>query len=215
MRHSRFPDPREYGDIIAVGGALSLDFLIDAYSHGIFPWPMGDLRELPWFCPEMRAIIFFKNLHLPRSLVRARKKSSLRFTIDQAFPQVIRKCAETPRPGQDGTWITDEVINAYIDLHRVGHAHSVEAWDGEELVGGVYGVGVGGTFAAESMFFSQAYASKLALLHLFDHLRARGLEWIDIQVLTPHMEALGAEEITRDEFLQLLSETQSRALKLF
>lgn len=212
---SRFPDPRLFGDIVAVGGTLSLDYLIDAYRHGIFPWPMGGTEKLPWFCPESRAVLFFKDLHIPRSLEKIRKKSALRFTIDQAFDQVIHLCADTPRPEQDGTWITEEVLDAYIDLHRAGHAHSVEVWEDEILVGGAYGVDAGGAFAAESMFFKKPYASKLALLHLFDHLQSRGAEWIDIQILTPHMEALGAREISRDEFLLLLSETQSSSLKLF
>lgn len=215
MRHSRFPDPREYGDIVAVGGRLTLDYLLDAYHQGIFPWPMDVTDQMPWFCPQERAVLFFKDLHVPRSLEKARRKLPYRFTLDRAFTEVIAKCAATPRPGQDGTWITQEVIHAYTDLHRTGHAHSVETWDGDRLVGGIYGVDAGGAFGAESMFYEKDYASKLALLHLVDHLKARGATFLDIQVMTPHMEALGAVTIDRDEFLRLLSLEQSRGLKLF
>jgi len=215
MNHSRFPDPRQYGDVVALGGHLTLDYLIDAYHHGIFPWPMEGADRMSWFCPEERAVLFFKDLHLPRSLAKVRRRAPFRFTVDRAFEQVIVRCAETKRPGQPGTWITPEVIDGYADLHRVGRAHSVEAWEGDSLVGGVYGVDADGSFGAESMFFEKDYASKLALLHLIEHLESRGSVWLDIQVMTPHMEALGAVTIGRDEFLRRLSREQSRGLRLF
>ncbi len=178
---------------------------------------MGENEEIPWFCPEMRAVLFFDEMHINRTLLREKRRSLFTFTIDQAFEEVIENCADTPRPGQDGTWITEEVIRAYSNLHRLGHAHSVEVWEDKsaekntqkELVGGVYGVEVDGVFSAESMFFKKSYASKLALLHLIDYLKSKGAQWLDIQVMTPHMEALGAREITRDEFLQLLASTQA------
>lgn len=219
-----FPDPRDADPetgLLAVGGDFSVDRLQAAYRRGIFPWPMavGDYsaEDVPplWFCPDPRAILFFEELHVPRSLARARKKSTLRYTVDQVFTAVIRACAEAPRPGQDGTWITSKMLEAYIDLHRAGHAHSFEAWDGETLVAGLYGVDAGGAFAAESMFHLQDNASKLLVLEVIDHLRARGASWLDIQVMTPHMERLGARDIERSHYLQLLAEAQAAENELF
>src|SRR5262245_9662134 len=168
-------------DIVAVGGDLEPDTLLLAYRHGIFPWPVEDLPLL-WFCPRERAILQLADLHVGRSLARARRQTTLRFTIDRAFPAVIRDCAAMPREGQDGTWITSDIIAAYCRLHQLGFAHSVEAWRDDRLVAGVYGVDADGAFAAESMFREEPNASKLVLLHLLDYLRARGLDWIDVQV---------------------------------
>lgn len=215
MPITHFPDPRQANEegIVAVGGDLHPQSLMLAYWNGIFPWPIEGLSVLPWFCPAERAILDFSKLHLPRSLVRAQKASTLRLSIDQDFATVIRACAEARR--DSGTWLTDEMIAAYEELHRLGHAHSVEAWAGPELVGGVYGVDVGGVFAGESMFFKRANASKLALLHLIAHLREAGAEWMDIQVMTPHMRALGAELIPRDRFLDRLERARARKLQPF
>src|SRR5262249_38495928 len=154
-------------------------------------------------------------LHVARSLVRAGRQSLFRLTVDADFSGVIRGCAGTPRPGQDGTWITDDIVEAYERLHRLGMAHSAEAWDGDGLGGGTYGVAVDGAFAAESMFYRRPTASKLALLHLVSHLRSRGLDWLDIQVMTPHMARLGAAGVPRDEFLVRLARTRARRLRLF
>ncbi|MGB7922387.1 MAG: leucyl/phenylalanyl-tRNA--protein transferase [Pyrinomonadaceae bacterium] len=211
-----FPDPRRasYGGIVVIGGSLNTVNLLSAYRQGIFPWPMDDW-PLAWFCPEERAILEFKDLRVPRSLKQIRRRAPFRLTIDQNFRGVIEACANARRAGEEGTWITPEIIRAYCDLRRSGHAHSVEAWEGDELVGGLYGVDAGGAFAGESMFYLRPNASKLALLHLVEHLAARGLDWIDIQVITPHMEALGAKLITRDEFLERLAQALSRHLKLF
>lgn len=212
---SRFPDPRlATHDIVALGDDLSPETLMDAYRQGIFPWPTEEI-PLPWFCPKRRAILRFGSLHVSRSLARARKKAAYRTTIDAAFEGVIRGCAEAPRPGQEGTWIFPEIIDAYVRLHELGHAHSAEVWEGEELVGGIYGVDMGGAFGGESMFFRRPNASKLALLALVDHLASRGLDWMDIQVMTPHMKALGASLILRPKFLDLLAATQAKGLKLF
>jgi leucyl/phenylalanyl-tRNA--protein transferase len=212
----RFPDPRDASPegIVAIGGDLQVASLRAAYRQGIFPWPVEGLPLL-WFCPAERGVLEFREVHVPRSLVRARRRGSLQFTIDRAFAEVIRACAATPRPGQPGTWITPAVLSAYTQLHRVGFAHSVEAWDGQQLVGGVYGVDVDGAFAAESMFYWQPNASKLALLHLISHLESRGLDWMDIQVLTPHLARLGAKAIPREAFLVKLQETRARRLRLF
>ena len=212
----QFPDPRTASPegIVAIGGDLHPESVLAAYRQGIFPWPVEKLPLL-WFCPAERGVLDFAALHVPRSLRRARRQSALYFTIDKAFRSVIRGCAETARPGQQGTWITPAVIQAYVRLHDRGIAHSVEAWAGDALVGGVYGVDVDGAFAAESMFYRQPSASKLALLHLVDHLRVRGLDWIDVQTLTPHMARLGARLVGRDAFLDRLQRTRARGLSLF
>jgi len=211
-----FPDPRDTTDegIVAVGGRPDPEFLIEAYGRGIFPWPVEGYPLL-WFSPPERGVLEFERLHVPRSLARARRRTGLRFTLDRAFEQVIRACASVPRAHEDGTWITPAMIRGYTELHRRGRAHSVEAWDGDELVGGVYGVDAGGAFAGESMFRLRPNASKLALLFLVEHLAARGLDWLDVQVLTPHVEALGARLIPRDEFLDKLARTRRRGLRLF
>jgi leucyl/phenylalanyl-tRNA--protein transferase len=204
----------DVGDIVAVGGDFKPITLISAYRRGIFPWPIDGLPLLPWFCPKRRAVVEFEELHIPRSLARARRKLPFRFSIDAAFPDVIRHCATVPRADQ-GTWITQEVITGYTELHKLGHAHSVEVWEGDELVGGVYGVEADGYFSAESMFHTRSYASKLALLHLFDHMKAKGAYWCDIQVMTPHMVGLGAKEISRKEFLRRIEEAKARGVRLF
>jgi leucyl/phenylalanyl-tRNA--protein transferase len=210
-----FPDPRAArGDVIAVGDDLRVETLVEAYRHGIFPWPT-DEGPLPWFSPRRRAVLPFDAIHVGRSLRRAARQSGLRFTIDHDFESVIHACAAAPRPGQDGTWIFPPIVEAYVRLYRHGHAHSVEAWHGETLVGGSYGVDAGGIFAGESMFYTHSDASKLALLFLCDHLRARGSELLDCQVMTPHLQALGARLIPRSEFLDRLEAAQGRELMLF
>jgi leucyl/phenylalanyl-tRNA--protein transferase len=201
-------------DIVAVGGDLAPATLVAAYRRGIFPWPVEGLPLL-WFCPRERALLDFADLHVGRSLARARRRSTLRFTVDAAFPAVIRACADAPRPGQESTWITPEIAAAYLRLHRLRVAHSVEAWRGERLVAGVYGVDVDGTFAAESMFHREPDASKLALLHLVDVLRAGGVDWLDVQVMTPHLERLGARPVPRADFLARLARTRARGLRPF
>ena len=209
-----FPDPRTArGDIVAIGNDLTTATLRDAYRHGIFPWPHDEL-PLPWFSPRRRTVLFFDELHIGRSLRKSMKRSSLRFTIDQAFERVIRACATVPREDL-GTWIDPDIIRAYTELHREGIAHSAELWDGDELAGGLYGVDAGGVFTGESMFHLQPDASKIALLRLIDHLRERGSTWLDCQVSTPHMRVLGAREIPRSRFLDLLEEAQAQRHKIF
>ena len=184
----RFPDPRRASPegIVALGGNLQVDTLMTAYRQGIFPWPIEGL-PLTWFCPVERAVLDFAALHVSRSLAKERRRTILRFTIDAAFQAVITACARVKRAREDGTWITPRMIRAYCELHTRGHAHSVEAWEDGMLVGGVYGVDVDGAFGSESMFHLRPNASKLALLYLIEHLRGRGLDWMDIQVITPHM----------------------------
>ncbi|HEX9960107.1 MAG TPA: leucyl/phenylalanyl-tRNA--protein transferase, partial [Pyrinomonadaceae bacterium] len=157
-----------------------------------------------------------KELHVPRSLRKAREKSGFTFTIDKDFAQIIRNCARIRRKGQYGTWITQEIFDSYTELHRLGHVHSVEVWDeAGNLVGGLYGVDAGGVFCGESMFHRAPNASKLALLYLIDRLGERGSTWLDVQVMTPHMKILGAKEIDREDFLDKLQNTLSLDLKLF
>jgi leucyl/phenylalanyl-tRNA--protein transferase len=212
---SLFPDPRSArGDMIAIGADLHIETLRDAYRHGIFPWPHERL-PLPWFSPRRRAVLFFDELHVGRSLRRSEKKSGFRFTIDRAFRDVIRACATADRAEDQGTWIGPEIIEAYTRMHDAGDAHSIEVWEGEELVGGLYGVDSSGVFTGESMFHHRPDASKLALLRMIQHLRERGSTWLDCQVITPHMRALGAREIPRSKFLDLLAETQAANLDLF
>lgn len=202
-------------DIVSFGTPLTTENVREAYLKGIFPWYTRGI-PLPWHCPEARAILEFDDLRIPRSLERARRKSDLTFTIDKNFAAVIHECSLARRPGQRGTWITDEFENIFANLHREGMAHSVEAWNAAgDLVGGLYGIDAGGVFCGESMFYKTPNASKLALLFLIDHLRSRGATWLDSQVMTPHLEALGAKEIDREDFLSNLKATQATGLELF
>ena len=230
MTQVSFPDPHIYDfpewvlfedyfyyskDIVSFGDRLSVENLQSAYRLGIFPWHVDGL-PLPWYCPEKRAILEFDELHVPRSLERARRKSPYTFTIDKDFRTVIENCAHVTRAGETGTWITPEFIESYCALHDKGTAHSIEAWDANgELVGGLYGVDAGGVFCGESMFHTADNASKLALLFLIHHLQERGATWLDAQVMTPHIKALGAREIPRKRFLQKLREAQALELDLF
>lgn len=212
----RHGDYLYYGrDVVSFGDPLTVENLRAAYQHGIFPWHMEDV-PLPWYCPETRAILDFADLHVSRSLAKARRQTSLRFTVDKAFREVMEACAASYRPGQGGTWITSEFIETYNQLHREGMAHSAEAWNAAgELVGGIYGVDAGGVFCGESMFFVEPNASKLALLFLIDRMWEKGATWMDIQVMTPHMRALGAKEIDRREFLDKLRSTQETNIRIF
>jgi leucyl/phenylalanyl-tRNA---protein transferase len=200
--------------LVALGGELSTTNLIRAYRLGIFPWPINE-RLIPWVSPDPRTVLNFNELHVPRRLQRFQRQCTWTFTIDRAFDQVIRNCATVKRNHESGTWIIPAIIASYSQLHREGHAHSVEVWDEDELIGGLYGVDAGGSFGGESMFALKSNASKLAILHLVQHLRSRGLEWMDIQVMTPHMESLGAREISRAEFLERLAHEQEQVRKLF
>ena len=208
-----FLDPAHAIDgIVALGGPLTTTNLLRAYCSGIFPWPI-DEDILPWCCPEERGVLDFNELHIPRRLARTRHQ--FHFTIDRAFLQVITHCATVKRKHESGTWITEEMIRAYCELHRQGHAHSVEVWEGTELVGGIYGVDGCGSFSGESMFALRSNASKLALLFLIEHLKERGLDWMDIQMVTPLLESLGAKAVWREDFLEKLAATQKRRLTLF
>ena len=195
---------------VGFGGRLTSEWLLDAYSHGIFPWPI-DEPDVPiaWWSPDPRAIIELDQFHVPRRLGRTCRAGPFEVTRDRDFVGVIHGCA-TAEDRTDGTWITSAMIEAYVRLHRLGHAHSVEAWYEGHLAGGVYGVSIGGLFAAESMFYRVSDASKVALVHLVEHLRARGFMLMDIQQFTPHSARFGAIEIPRSEYLTRLAQSLDR-----
>ncbi len=182
------------------GGDLSPERLIYAYSRGIFPW-YEEGSPILWWSPDPRCVLFSDKLHVPGSLRRVLNSGRFRFSVDACFGTVIRACAAVPRPGQDGTWIVPDMVTAYERLHELGHAHSVEVWQGEKLAGGLYGVLIGRAFFGESMFHREPDASKAAVVHLVSWLRERGVEMIDCQQTTPHMLRLGAVEISRAEFI--------------
>jgi leucyl/phenylalanyl-tRNA--protein transferase len=200
-----FPDPSlaEEDGILAIGGDLSPDRLLRAYCEGIFPW-FNEGSPILWWSPDPRLVLFPEELHVSSSLARTLRRGRYRVTADVAFGRVIRACSRADRPGQDGTWITAEMIAAYEELHRLGYAHSFEAWSGEALAGGLYGVGIGGAFFGESMFSELADASKVAFVRAVEFLRRGGIELIDCQVRTDHLIRLGAREIPRVEFLDRL-----------
>jgi leucyl/phenylalanyl-tRNA--protein transferase len=206
-RQVAFPDPRqaEPDGLLAVGGDLSPERLLAAYAAGIFPW-YGPDSPILWWSPDPRLVLDPARLHVPRSLVRTRRKAPYRLTADAAFDRVIEGCAATGRPGQEGTWITPAMVLAYRQLHALGFAHSFEAWEGELLVGGLYGVSLGAAFFGESMFAVRPDASKLAFVESVEWLAARGVRLIDCQVRTEHLARFGAEAWSRDRFLVALAE---------
>ncbi|MBT5706988.1 MAG: leucyl/phenylalanyl-tRNA--protein transferase [Verrucomicrobia bacterium] len=196
-----FPDPKAVDDsdhdgLVALGGDMHPDRLISAYSSGIFPWSVDPIT---WWSPDPRAIFEWDGFHVSRSLKRRLRQADYSVTFDQAFDLVIAACTQRK---DEGTWITDEFIEAYTTLHRLGCAHSVETWFQGELVGGLYGVSIGGLFAGESMFHRQTDASKVALHTLHSALREAGFGLFDIQMLTQVTEQLGAIEIERESYLQ-------------
>ncbi len=188
--------------LLAVGGDLSPERLINAYRKGIFPWFSED-QPILWWSPDPRLVLFPENLHVSRSLRKKLRKGIFTATLDRAFDQVIRACA-APRRDDTGTWILTPMMQAYNQLHHHHLAHSVEVWQDGELVGGLYGVSMGRVFFGESMFSRRSDASKVALVHLVERLSAWGYRVIDCQVQTEHLESMGAEEIPRSEFCQLL-----------
>jgi leucyl/phenylalanyl-tRNA--protein transferase len=206
---SRFFPPAQFADpegLLGIGGRLSTEWLLDAYSHGIFPWPHCDpTAPMLWWSPDPRAVLELNALRVSRRLRQTVRSPQFEATCDEAFPDVIRGCATAP--GRAGhTWLTKGMIAAYIRLYKAGYAHSIEVWHEGQLAGGTYGVAIAGLFAAESMFFRVRDASKVALVYLTAHLRRRGYRLLDIQQLTPHTERLGAIEIPRDKYLVRLAE---------
>jgi leucyl/phenylalanyl-tRNA---protein transferase len=202
-----FPDPAEADPdgLLAIGGDLTPERLVAAYAHGIFPW-YATGSPILWWSPDPRLTLFPAELHVPGSLRRVINSGRFRFTLDQAFGQVIRACAHVNRPDQDGTWIVPDMIAAYEELHALGLAHSAEAWQNGELVGGLYGVALGSVFFGESMFHAKPDASKALFVKLVRWLGSRGCSLIDCQQTTPHLLRFGARELARREFLRLVAE---------
>ena len=192
----------EPNGLLAAGGDLSPERLLDAYARGIFPW-FNEEDPVLWWSPDPRMVIFPRALHVSRSLRRAIRSGQFSVTLDRAFDGVVDGCA-APRANQGGTWITGDMVDAYGRLAQLGYAHSVEAWERDELVGGVYGVALGRVFYGESMFSRRSNASKVALAHLARQLDRWGFLVIDCQLATGHLASLGAREIARDEFLRHL-----------
>lgn len=194
----------EPSGLLGVGGDLAPDRLLLAYRSGIFPW-FSEGEPILWWSPDPRFVIAPYQLHIPRSLAKRTRRGDYRLSIDTAFDAVIAACAASPRPGQPGTWITAEMQAAYSALHRMGHAHSVEAWEGERLVGGLYGVAVGAFFAGESMFALADDASKMAWVQLVAQLRRWGFHFVDCQLYTHHLARFGAVEISREAYMERLA----------
>jgi leucyl/phenylalanyl-tRNA--protein transferase len=205
-----FP-PADLADdgLLAVGGDLRPERLVLAYSRGIFPWYEDGLPIL-WHSPDPRMVLEAEKLRIPTSLRKTMRKRPYRLALDTAFPAVIEACAAAPRPGQDGTWITSEMRDAYVRLFRLGLAHSAEAWRGDELMGGLYGVSLGGVVVGESMFTRAPDASKIAFVTLVAELRRRGIDLIDCQVYTDHLSRFGAEEWPRERYLSALRQCLRR-----
>ena len=203
-----FPNPalalEEPNGLLALGGDLTPRRLLNAYRLGIFPW-YSDGQPILWWTPDPRAVLFPERLHVSRSLRKTLRRGALTVTLDTAFDAVVAACAE-PRPDQDGTWITDEMRAAYGELHRLGHAHSVETWHQGELVGGLYGVAIGRVFFGESMFTRFTDASKVAFVRLVRQLEAWSFGLIDCQMYSGHLARFGAEEIPRPRFMALLDD---------
>jgi len=203
-----FPDVelamQEPDGLLAVGGALTPEWLLHAYRHGIFPW-YGPGQPILWWAPNPRLVLFPGQLHVSRSLARVIKKGNFSVTLDEAFTEVITACAAT-RPGQSGTWITPEMHAAYVRLHRDGYAHSAECWYQGQLAGGLYGVAIGGIFFGESMFTCMTDASKVAFVVLVRQLERWGFRLIDCQVHTDHLASLGASTLPRPVFTSILEQ---------
>ena len=182
---------------------LPVDLLVSAYASGWFPMAVAD-GDIRWFSPDPRGIIPLDGFHVPRRLARVVRGGTFRIEVNRRFEAVIRACADADRADDGGTWIDQEIFDSYCALHEAGHAHSVEAWLGDQLAGGLYGVALGGAFFGESMFHYQTNASKVAFVALTERLRARGYTLLDTQWVTPHLEQFGAIEIPRAEYLQRL-----------
>jgi len=197
-----FPNPEhaEKSGLLGVGGDLRPERLMLAYANGIFPW-YSEGQPILWFSPDPRCVLRPEDMHLGRSLKKVLRKAVFTVTLDQAFARVVHACKATPRPGQDGTWITEDMEHAYVHLHELGYAHSVEVWAGDELVGGLYGVALGGFFAGESMFSWAPDASKTGLAWLVRQLQIWGFELVDAQVRTETLARFGAIEVSRSSYL--------------
>jgi leucyl/phenylalanyl-tRNA---protein transferase len=200
-----FPHPSQASPegILAVGGDLSTERLLLAYKKGIFPWYNNEEPKL-WWSPPERMVLFFENLKISKSMRNIINKNTFTVTYNTQFREVVSNCQKSPRKNQEGTWITNEIIEAYCNLHQLGHAISVEVWQNNQLVGGLYGINLGTVFCGESMFSKVSNASKIAFIHLAQKLQAENYKLIDCQVHNDHLESLGCTEIPREEFLDIL-----------
>lgn len=195
--------------LLCIGGDLSTERLLLAYQNGIFPW-FSENEPILWWSPDPRLVLFPKDINISRSLKKIIRKNPFRITLDTAFEETIVSCAQPRKESDGGTWLVEEMIDAYIELHYQGHAHSVEAWRGDRLVGGLYGINLGCAFFGESMFSFESNASKVALVALARHLSSHGFDFIDCQVTTDHLLNMGAVEISRQRFLDFLERALSR-----
>jgi leucyl/phenylalanyl-tRNA--protein transferase len=203
-----FPDPSEADEegLLAIGGDLSSDRLLLAYKSGVFPW-YDEQQPILWWSPDPRMILFPSKFKVSKSLSKTIKNTKFKITFNTSFSEVIKNCSTIKREGQGGTWITQEMEEAYVELHKLGHAQSVEVWNQDALVGGLYGIDLPKQkiFCGESMFSTQTDASKVGFYYLVKHLQQKNYKLIDCQMHTDHLESLGAEEITRELFLQHLT----------
>jgi len=205
-----FPDPSlaNKDGLLAAGGNLEPETLLAAYSRGIFPW-FSEGDPVLWWSPDPRMVLYPDDFHCSRRLTRRLKQPQYRFSWDEAFDQVIQSCAEIPRKGESGTWILPEMLEAYRRLHKLGHAHSIEVWEGDDLIGGLYGVLLNNIFFAESMFSRKTDGSKMALAKLVERAKAEEWKLIDCQLHTGHLDKLGAVEIGRAVFLIAIRQNNS------
>lgn len=207
-RYTSFPPVEEAltepNGLLAIGGDLTTNRLLDAYTHGIFPWFSAG-EPIVWWSPDPRMVLYPDELKISRSMSRRLNRKDYEVRFNTSFRQVMQACAETRRPGQDGTWITNEMIDAYCALHVSGHAMSAETWIGNRLAGGLYGVRIGKMFYGESMFHHVTDASKIAFVHLVQEIKRQNFGLLDCQMKTSHLASLGAREISRKEFCQLMS----------
>lgn len=211
----KFP-PVESADengLLALGGDLDVETLMLAYQQGIFPWPISEEFPLAWFSPDPRGVIEIRDLKINKRLRRYLFNNNLKFTCNTAFESVIRQCSKVPRKQQSGTWITEEVVQSYLRLFEREYAYSIEAWEGTQLVGGIYGISINGIITGESMFHLRPNTSKICLCALLLILKNQGFDWLDTQMVTPVIKSLGGKEISRKDFLANLKQVPLRTRK--
>ena len=198
-------DEADEDGLLAVGGDLSAERLLLSYRSGIFPW-YSDVEPIMWWCPNPRFILLPTDLKISKSMKTVLNTQSFLFTINKCFTQVISQCKNSSRPNQNGTWISNEIVNAYTTLHKLGFAYSAEAWQNGELVGGLYGIKLGNVFFGESMFTLKPNASKFAFIKFVQYLQRQGVQLIDCQIYTTHLQSLGAKMIDRGDFVNRLNQ---------
>ncbi len=210
-----FPDPRlaEEDGLLAFGGDLRPERIIEAYSRGIFPW-YNDPGPIMWWAPDPRCVLFPGKVHISKSMKKWLKKREITVTLDRAFKRVMESCGKVPRKDQAGTWITRDMVKSYTTMYRMGYAHSIEVWRKEKLVGGLYGVSIGDVFFGESMFSKEKNSSKTALLYLSALLKKHNFQVIDCQIVTDHLLSMGAKEISIEKFIGILKERKEKNIVL-